>query len=182
MALREEIKKLTEKAVKELYGELASPQGKVRIDQPENAEFGDYSTNAAMLLKKNPQEIANVIKSDFLEKIEVKNGFINFFIAKEYLQKQVSEILKQGQSFGKLRTGCGQKINVEFISANPTGPLTLGNGRGGFCGDVLTNILEKSGYKVTREYYLNDRGERIIKLGHSVLGDEEAVYKGKYIE
>ncbi|MEK7071700.1 MAG: arginine--tRNA ligase [Patescibacteria group bacterium] len=183
--IREEIKNLVEKAIKELYGQEAN----VRIDQPENGEFGDYSTNAAMLLKKNPQEIVNVIKSDFLEKIEIKDGFINFFVSKEYLQKQVGEILKQkpasrqaGNKFGSLKIGANQKINVEFISANPTGPLTLGNGRGGFCGDVLANVLEKAGYKVTREYYLNDRGEQIIKLGHSVLGDESAVYKGKYIE
>ena len=104
--IREEIKKLVERAVKELY----KKEVEVKVDQPENKEFGDYSTNVAMLLKKNPQEIANAIKSDFLEKIEVKNGFINFFISKEYLQKQVSEILKQKESFGKLRIGCGRKI------------------------------------------------------------------------
>lgn len=176
--IREEIKKIVEKAIKELY----KIEVDVRIDQPENAEFGDYSTNAAMLLKKNPQEIVNAIKSPLLGKIEVKNGFINFFISKEYLQEQVREILKQKDKFGNLKIGKSEKINIEFISANPTGPLTLGNGRGGFCGDVLANVLEKAGYKVSREYYLNDRGEQVIKLGHSVLGDEEAVYKGKYIE
>ena len=73
-------------------------------------------------------------------------------------------------------------MNVEFISANPTGPLTLGNGRGGFCGDVLANILNKAGYKAAREYYINDAGEQVRKLGHSVFGDSEAVYKGKYID
>jgi len=176
--LREEIKKLIEKTVKELY----KTEIEAKIDQPENADFGDYSTNVAMLLKKNPQEIAGAIKSPVLEKIEVKNGFINFFISKEYLRKQVSGILKQGQSFGELRTGRGQKINVEFISANPTGPLTLGNGRGGFCGDVLANVLEKAGYKTTREYYINDVGEQVRKLGHSVLGDSEAIYNGSYID
>ncbi len=176
--VREEIEKLTEKAVKDLYGKEVA----VSIERPSESVYGDYATNIAMTIKKNPQEIANVIKSTILEKVEVKNGFINFFVSKEYLQKQVGEILRQKESFGKLKTGRGQKVNVEFISANPTGPLTLGNGRGGFCGDVLANILDKAGYKTEREYYINDVGEQIKKLGHSVIGDSEAVYKGSYIE
>lgn len=176
--IREEIKELISKTIKKLY----KTEAEVRIERPENKDFGDYSTNVAMLLKKNPQEIANNIKSPFLDKIEVKNGFINFFISKEYLQKQVSEVSKGKEKFGSLKIGKGQKVNVEFVSANPTGPLTLGNGRGGFCGDVLSNVLKSAGYKVSREYYVNDRGEQVIKLGHSVLGDELAVYKGKYIE
>ncbi|MDD5145638.1 MAG: arginine--tRNA ligase [Candidatus Pacebacteria bacterium] len=175
---RKDIKKLIEKAVKELY----KIDAEVKIDRPQDLAFGDYSTNVAMTIKKNPQEIANAIKSGLLEKIEVKNGFVNFFLSKEYLQNQVREILKQKESFGEIETGKGKKINDEFISANPTGPLTLGNGRGGFCGDVLANILEKASFKVVREYYINDTGEQIRKLGHSVLGDEEAVYKGAYIE
>ncbi len=176
--VREEIEKLTEKAVKGLYRKEVA----VSIERPSESVYGDYATNIAMTIKKNPQEIANVIKSTILEKVEVKNGFINFFVSKEYLQKQVGEILRQKESFGKLKTGRGRKVNVEFISANPTGPLTLGNGRGGFCGDVLANILDKAGYKTEREYYINDVGEQIKKLGHSVIGDSEAVYKGSYIE
>lgn len=176
--LREIIKKLVEKSIKDLY----QIEVEVKIDKPQSAAFGDYSTNVAMLLKKNPQEIAKAIKSDILEKVEVKNGFINFFLSKEYLQKQVGEILKQRDKFGEIRTGKGQKVNVEFISANPTGPLTLGNGRGGFCGDVLSNVLTKAGHKTEREYYINDTGEQIKKLGHSILGDTEAVYQGPYIE
>ena len=109
-------------------------------------------------------------------------GFINFFLSREYLQKQVSVILKEKEKFGQLKIGKSQKINVEFISANPTGPLTLGNGRGGFWGDVLTNVLNKAGYQAKREYYINDTGEQIKKLGHSVLNDVEAVYQGRYIE
>ena len=194
--VRKEIEKLTEKAVKDLYGKEIA----VSIERPSESVYGDYSTNIAMTIKKNPQEIADAISSatelsqeargkkrtrfssPILEKTEVKNGFINFFISKEYLQKQIVEILKQKESFGKLKIGRGQKVNVEFISANPTGPLTLGNGRGGFCGDVLANVLDKAGYKTEREYYINDVGEQIKKLGHSVIGDSEAVYKGAYIE
>ncbi|MFH1575422.1 MAG: arginine--tRNA ligase [Candidatus Nealsonbacteria bacterium] len=176
--IRQEIKNLTEKAVKKLYGQ----EVEVKINRPQEPIFGDYSTNAAMMIKKNPQEIVNAIKSDLLEKVEVKNSFINFFLAKEYLWNQITEILKQGESFGQLNIGRGQKVNVEFISANPTGPLTLGNGRGGFYGDVLANILAKAGFEVKREYYINDIGEQVRKLGHSVLGDSETVYRGPYIE
>ncbi len=176
--LREEIRKIVEKAAKGLYGTEAV----VSIDRPQGSAFGDYSTNVAMALKKNPQEIAEGMKSPLFEKVEVRNGFINFFISKDRLQEQVEEILNEKDKFGDLKVGQGQKINVEFISANPTGPLTLGNGRGGFCGDVLTNILKKAGYKTEKEYYVNDIGEQIRKLGHSVLNDSEAVYKGSYIE
>ena len=123
------------------------------------------------------------LKSGLFDKVEIAPpGFINFFLSKEYLQKQIGEILKEGEKFGQLKIGKNQKINVEFISANPTGPLTLGNGRGGFCGDVLSNVLERAGFKVEREYYINDRGEQIRKLGHSLIGDSQAVYRGKYIE
>jgi len=176
--IREEIKKLVEKALKDLY----KMEVEVEIEKSAEVSFGDYSTNIAMILRKNPGEITSAIKSDILEKIEVKNSFINFFVSKEYSRKQVGEILKEKESFGNLKVGKGQKVNVEFISANPTGPLTLGNGRGGFCGDVLANVLTKTGYKVEREYYINDVGEQIKKLGHSVIGDSEAVYKGPYIE
>jgi arginyl-tRNA synthetase len=194
--IREEIKNIIEKSVKNFQKENVSPAFRIpeiRIEIPENKVNGDYSTNVAMVLakvvKKNPMETAQSLESaitnqelGIFEKIEVvKPGFINFFLSKDYLQKQVGEILKVKDRYGNLEIGQKQKINVEFISANPTGPLTLGNGRGGFCGDVLANILEKTGYRVTREYYINDAGEQIKKLGHSILGDEEGVYKGDYI-
>ncbi|KKT17178.1 MAG: Arginine-tRNA ligase [Parcubacteria group bacterium GW2011_GWB1_43_6] len=155
--IRQEIIKLIQKATGE------SPE-KIRVAYPEGEGFGDYTTNIALQL-----EVAGP-------------GFINFFLAKGYLQKQVGIILKEKESFGELKIGRGQKVNVEFISANPTGPLTLGNGRGGFCGDVLTNVLNAAGYQAKREYYINDTGEQIKKLGHSVIGDAEAVYQGRYIE
>ncbi len=172
--VRQEIIKLVEKAtgLKDIY-----------LEKPENPEHGDYSTNIALKLKKNPQEIVKKLKSPLLEKIEAAGpGFINFFLSKDYLQKQVGEILQRGEKFGQLKVGKSQKVNVEFISANPTGPITLGNGRGGFWGDCLSNVLEKAGFKVSREYYINDRGAQIIKLGHSILGNEQAVYKGEYVD
>ncbi|MDD5144537.1 MAG: arginine--tRNA ligase [Candidatus Pacebacteria bacterium] len=176
--IRKELVKLIKEAAKKLYKEEAE----VRIERPENSVFGDYSTNVAMVLNKNPNEIASAIKSDLIERVEVKNGFVNFFISKDYLVKELKEILKEKEKFGQVRLGKGKKVNVEFISANPTGPLTLGNGRGGFCGDVLANVLNRADFKAEREYYVNDAGEQIRKLGHSVFGDQEAVYQGPYIE
>lgn len=190
--IRDEIKKLIQRAVKshwDVYLEL----DKIKIDySPEG--FGDYSTSVAMMLakeaKSNPMETAEEIADDILKikdnAIEhakvVKPGFINFYLKQEYLQKQIGKILGAKNNFGVLQVGDGQKVQVEFISANPTGPLTLGNGRGGFYGDVLANVLAKAGFDVKREYYINDMGEQIRKLGHSVVGDEQAIYKGVYIE
>lgn len=177
--LRQKIAKLVEKSIKE--------KKEVLIEKPREKSHGDYSTNIALKIKGNPMEnavrISKSLDSPIFSKVEpAKPGFINFFLSKEYLQKQVKEILKQGNKFGDLKIGKNQKVNVEFISANPTGPLTLGNGRGGFGGDVLSNVLEKAGYKVGREYYVNDTGVQVKKLGHSVLKDSQAVYKGKYID
>lgn len=175
---REEIKKLVERVLKSLF----KKEVEVKIERPAEAIYGDYATNIALVLKKNPQEIAKAIKSPILEKVEVKNGFINFFLSKEYLQKQVGEILKKGEKFGQLKIGKNKKIQIEFISANPTGPLTVGNARGGFFGDTLANVLQKAGFRVERAYYINDYGRQILTLGHSVLKDKEAQYKGDYID
>jgi len=175
--------------IKNLIKKFVGPEIEFSVGVSDNLSHGDYSSNAALVLAKkvgkNPREVAedikNKIKSDLFSKIEVAGpGFVNFFISEEYLQKALAEILKQKEKYGNLKIG-KQKINVEFISANPTGPLTLGNGRGGFGGDVLANVLEKAGFKVSREYYINDTGLQITKLGHSVIGDDEAVYKGDYI-
>ena len=196
--IREEIRKSIKKEILELQKGKVFPVfdiPEIKVEHPEISSHGDYSTNIAMMLarqvKKNPAEIAEVLVNRLLslkvyklyfEKAEaLKPGFVNFFISKEYLQKQVAGILKEGEKFSSLNIGKNKKVNVEFISANPTGPLTLGNGRGGFCGDVLANVLIKAGYKVTREYYINDVGEQIRKLGHSVIGDTQ-FYKGSYIE
>jgi len=172
--IRNDIRKLTEKAIKELGFKVPE----ISVEEPREKSHGDYATNMAMVIgKEDPMKIAEMIKSkiksDIIEKIDiVKPGFINFFISKEYLQKQVKEVLKAGDKFGNLKIGKRQKVNVEFISANPTGPLTLGNGRGGFCGDVLSNVLEKAGYNVTREYYINDRGKQIEDL-------KKGLYRGE---
>jgi len=181
--MKKQIKEIIKKSIKEEILDFS-------VEIPSDKKLGDYSTNVALILAKktgkNLIEVANEIKgkidSELFSKIEVANGFINFFISEEYLRKQLQIILKEKNKFGDLKIGKGKNVNIEFISANPTGPLTLGNGRGGFGGDVLSNVLAKAGYKVSREYYINDTGAQINKLGHSVIGDDEAVYKGEYID
>ena len=192
--IKEDLKKIIKKAIKELQknkklGLFLIPE--ILIEHPKEKIRGDYSTNIAFVIGKNnainPIEVAMLLKTEIekyktlIEKIETIGGFINFFVSDDYFRKQLDAILQKKNKFGSLDIGKNKKINVEFISANPTGPLTLGNGRGGFCGDVLSNVLKKAGYKATREYYINDTGVQIKKLGHSVIGDEEAVYKGEYI-
>jgi len=200
---RENIKNLIQKTIKEIQEKGIFPKfdrveggwrPEILIEHPEEKVHGDYATNIAMVIakeiKKNPLEIAenlksqiSKVKSKLFEKIEVaKPGFINFFLSKEYLQKQVREILKQGENFGQLKIGKGRRVQVEFISANPTGPLTVGNARGGPFGDVLGNVLKKAGFKVEKAYYINDYGMQILTLGHSVSKDEKAQYKGDYLD
>jgi len=205
--LREEIKKAILRAVKELKKQEGFParisyakgvaggenisDKEIVVEHPNEKIRGDYSCSIAFAIAKeagkNPFEVATLLKLEIekqknnFEKIEVINGFLNFFVSERYLQKQIGEILKQKNKFASLKIGKNKKVNVEFISANPTGPLTLGNGRGGFGGDVLSNVLKKAGYKVAKEYYINDTGNQIKVLGHSVLGDAEAAYKGEYI-
>jgi len=177
--------------IRELIQKNISEKVNFNIETPTQKDYGDYSANIALILakklKENPQKIAeDLIKKigeqDFLGKIENKNGFINFYLNQNWLQKQVEEIINQNTKYGENNKGQDKKIQIEFISANPTGPLTIGNSRGGIIGDILSNIFEKSGWKTEREYYFNDSGGQIDILGHSVLKDEEAVYVGDYID
>jgi len=164
--VREEIIKLIEKATGE------KPE-KIKVEHPENASHGDYSTNIALQLKKDPEKIVKKLKSDALERIEVaKPGFINFFISKEYLQRQVEDILRQKEKFGQLIKKKREKANIELVSANPTGPLHIGNGRNVFAGDVIANVFKKAGYQITREYFINDakNSGQIKELGKTALG------------
>jgi len=162
----------------------------ILIEKPELESHGDYSSNIGLVIakaaKREPMEISKLIKkgikNEIFDKVEVvKPGFINFFISKDYLQEQIRKILKQKNKFGNLAIGKGKKVQVEFISANPTGPLTVGNARGGPFGDALGNILKKAGFDVEKAYYINNYGKQILVLGHSVLKDKEAQYKGEYI-
>ncbi|MFO7807108.1 MAG: arginine--tRNA ligase [Candidatus Moraniibacteriota bacterium] len=189
------IKKSIAKVCGENYPEAVFNLNDLEVSYPP-AGFGDYASNAAMRLagmtKGNPLDIAGEIKEKLeklkevkqvFEKIEVaKPGFLNFYLKKEYLAGLVENIQKQGNKFGCVRPKKSRKIILEFVSANPTGPIHLGNSRGGPFGDVLASVLTKAGHKVFREYYVNDFGNQIKILGHSILKDEEVQYSGDYIE
>lgn len=183
-----------QKAIEGLQGSGELPSfeiPEIRVERPKDAQFGEYTTNISLVLAKPARKssliIAELLKTklvlDEFEKVEVvAPGYINFYLSQNALSALVREILTQKEGFGASEMGAGVRVNNEFISANPTGPLHVGNGRGGIFGDVLTRVLRKVGFDVMNEYYVNDAGEQIIKLGHSVLKDDEAVYGGEYIE
>ncbi len=155
-----------------------------------NGQIADIDKNPSptLSLEKGESKIPPFEKGGLrgifaFEKIEVAvPGYINFYLSKKYLQNKIVEINDIGNDFGKSEIGKGIKINNEFISANPTGPLHLGNGRGGFYGDALSRILRKAGFEVVNEYYVNDAGEQIEKLGHSIKKDGLGVYSGEYLD
>lgn len=163
----------TGKSSRSEYGDYTAVLYKITEGAYESGHYGaaNFSKEEIELLreeiKKSPEFKKNFDKVDFKFPI-----FFNFFLSKEYLQKQIEEILKKSDDFGRLNSGKKQKIQVEFISANPTGPLHIGNGRGAFFGDVLSSVLEKAGYQVTREYYVNDAksNTQINILGQTSLG------------
>lgn len=171
---------------------------------PNQQAFGDYSTNVALvlskLLKRNPKEIAKEIIDNLLydnsiiEKVELAGpGFINFYFTKNYVTNIVREIIQQADNYGRSNKYLGKIAQVEFVSANPTGPLTVGHGRNAVIGDTIANLLEWVGYKVEREYYFNNAGRQMRVLGDSVklrylelLGYNvkfpEDYYQGEYIK
>ena len=183
---------------------LSFPEKDYSLAPPKNNEFGDLSSNIALLLakdlKKSPMDIGRIIASELgkdldenVTNVSVTNpGFINFEIDDQFFQSHVIEMIKQDKSYGKGTKGIGQTANVEFVSANPTGPLTVGHGRNAILGDTVSNILEWQGFKVTREYYFNDAGRQMRILAQSVearyfelLGQSlnlpEDGYQGDYI-
>ena len=147
---------------------LDYPSVNIAIQRPKSPEHGDFASNIALLLAKplgkNPREIANSIKtelqnsfSDNFDSIEIAGpGFINFKLKKSILSKLLLKIISEKKKYGKTQIGKNKHALVEFVSANPTGPLTVGHGRGAMLGDTVSNILEWNGYNVTREYYYND--------------------------
>lgn len=177
--------------------------GDVLVEISKNKNHGDYTTNVAFSLSKlfgeSPKKIAenlveklNNEKSENFSRIEAMEGFVNFFLSEKYLFEEVEKILKKKDKYGSspssLRLRRINEIHLDFVSANPTGPLTMGNGRGGFYGDVLANVLESQGNEVAREYYINDRGEQILALGRSIKMaqgfkiENERIYAGGYID
>ncbi|HEY4578861.1 MAG TPA: arginine--tRNA ligase [Savagea sp.] len=174
----------------------------IHLETPKNKQMGDYATNIAMQLtkiaKKPPRQIAEEIiehlpANEWIQSIEIAGpGFMNIRVKKDYLADVVKEVLTKGDQYGRSDKGNNQKIQVEFVSANPTGDLHLGHARGASLGDSLCNILDFAGYAVSREYYINDAGNQIDNLALSIdvryaeaLGKEKEMpedgYRGKDI-
>src|SRR5690625_5970278 len=151
----------------------------VILEKPKDKSHGDFATNIAMQLariaKKAPRQIAEDITANLdhskasIEKVDIAGpGFINFFMKNDYLGELIPTILQAGDTYGKTDIGQGERIQVEFVSVNPTGDLHLGHARGAAFGDVLCNVLAAAGYEVEREYYINDAGNQIDNLALSV--------------
>jgi arginyl-tRNA synthetase len=173
------------------------------IEEPKDKKFGDYSTNVAMLMakseRKNPRAMAESICSCFSEEPRVESaecagpGFINLKMSDSFFAERLRQAREKGEDFGRLKMGQGRKINLEYVSANPTGPLHVGHGRGAAVGDTLGNILQFAGFDVCKEYYINDVGNQINILGNStwvrylqICGQSiefpDNHYKGDYIK
>ncbi|MEJ2636202.1 MAG: arginine--tRNA ligase [Calditrichia bacterium] len=183
---------------------LSYPLTEFVLETPKQEAHGDISTNVAMQLagsqKSNPRQLAQTIidnlqlDNKLIEKVEIAGpGFINFFYTRGFLQQIVSGILEESENFGQNQSGAGKKAQVEFVSANPTGPLTIGHGRQAVLGDTIANFLEWSGYQLSREYYFNNAGRQMRVLGESVrlrylqlLGEKidfpDDHYQGEYIQ
>jgi arginyl-tRNA synthetase len=197
------IESLQELVQKALTGLSIEYNDEISIERSRRPEHGHFTTNIALVLsgklRKSPVQIAQEIKkilsqgAGLIEKIEVAPpGFINFFINPAAFQKVVNKVLAEGENFGRSNIGQGRKAMVEFVSANPTGPLTVGHGRQAVLGDCIARILEWLGYRVDREYYYNDAGRQMRILGHSayiryrqLLGFQDELpedhYQGEYI-
>ncbi|MCM3311230.1 arginine--tRNA ligase [Bacillus sp. FSL K6-6483] len=183
-----------------LQAELAteSEVPSVLLEAPKDKAHGDFATNIAMQLariaKKAPRAIAEELVANFdrkqagIEKIEIAGpGFINFFLDNGYLRELIPQVLTEKDDYGSSDVGQGEKVLIEFVSANPTGDLHLGHARGAAVGDTIANIMDKAGYKVSREYYINDAGNQIENLAASLnarylqaLGEDQPMPEDGY--
>ena len=167
----------------------AKPTGEFNVEIPADKANGDFSTNAAMAWARElhcaPRKIAEAIKSNanisdtYFEKLEIAGpGFMNFYLSDRYYADILVDIRTKGKNYGRSDYGKGKKINVEFVSANPTGPMHMGNARGGALGDCLAAVLDCAGYEVSREFYINDAGNQIDKFALSLDIRYQQIYKG----
>lgn len=176
MNLKQVIKNIISNALKEL--EIDYDESKIVVEIPKDRNNGDFSTNIAMqlvkILKMNPREIADKIVGAIKDKEEIKNveiagpGFINIYLDDAYVFSGVKSVIEKDFDYGRSTIGNNEKVDIEFVSANPTGILHLGTARGAAYGSNLANILSFAGYDVTKEYYINDAGNQIINLGMSI--------------
>ena len=174
MNTTKKISKLLENALNKAQDSKILPKIKIDniiVEKPRNKSFGNWSSNIAMILakelKKSPADIAKIIhqnieKNEEIETIDIVNpGFINFTLSESFRSNLIEQILTEKDSFGSNVNGNGKKIQLEFVSVNPTGPVHVGHARGAIVGSCIANILTFSGYDVTKEYYVNDAGNQI---------------------
>ncbi len=160
------------------------------VEIPADTSHGDFATNAAMVCARTfrcaPRKVAEaicqnlVLEGSGIERVEIAGpGFINFFLSQGWFSEVVHSVLAQGDAYGRTSFGSGEKVQVEFVSANPTGPMHMGNARGGAIGDCLAAALDWAGYEVTREFYVNDAGNQIEKFGRSLEARYLQIYQGE---
>jgi len=205
--MKDKIVELVEKAVnscveKKLLDVVNLPY--IEVEVPANSDHGDYASNIAMILasvaKQNPRKIAQIIQENLsdpeniIDRTQIAGpGFLNIFLKEDIWRNTLQNIEEKKENFGCSSMGNGKKVQVEFVSANPTGPLHIGHARGAVVGDVITNLLTAVGYAVDKEYYINDAGNQMNNLGKSVLlryrellGEKiefpETCYRGEYIK
>ena len=205
MKLKQQLQAIVGDALKSMIADGSLPDieiPEISIERTRQKEHGDFSVNVAMVLAKHarraPRDLAQLIidnlpASKIVTRVELAGpGFINFFLTDEPLYQVVRDIISEGSQFGTTDIGAGQKVVVEFVSANPTGPLHVGHGRGAAYGDALARLLRAAGYDVHTEYYVNDAGRQMNILAVSVwlryleLCGEEIVlpanaYQGDYV-
>ncbi|MCX7981631.1 MAG: arginine--tRNA ligase [Syntrophales bacterium] len=204
--MRSELFFILDGAVKTAQAEASLPKVELppwELTPSKEESHGDYASNVALVsapyFKMSPRKIAEILvehlddTNNMIEKVEIAGpGFINFFIREERWLMELAGIPEAGDDWGRINLGQGEKVQVEFVSANPTGPLHIGHARGAVIGDVIANILASAGYDVWREYYINDAGNQMQTLGRSVfyryreLGGEKLVfpencYQGEYV-
>ena len=203
--MKDQLQDLIKKCIQDLIskGILIEMPPNVRLDHTKDNSHGDYATNIALMLSKqakmNPVDLAKIIvdqleEPSFINKIEIAGpGFINFFISDESSSSVVSEIIDQGALYGSSEIGQGKKVLLEYVSANPTGPLHVGHGRGAAYGATISNLLRAVGFKVDNEYYVNDAGRQMDILAVSIylrylslcgenLRFPDNGYQGQYIK
>ena len=192
-AAREQVAALTQAAYEKAAAEGLLPAGaevKATIEIPKDVTHGDYASSFAMAgakaLRRAPRQIAEVIVSHldlagtFFDKVEIAGpGFLNFTLGSKWYGGVLADIQAEGETYGAVDEGRSEKVMVEFVSANPTGPMHMGNARGGVLGDTLASVLQKSGADVWREFYVNDAGNQIEKFAKSLEARYLQIIKGE---
>lgn len=189
--------------IEEKLKEMGINEPSVEFEIPRDERLGDLSTpvsmNVSKVLRRSPREIAELIigsihDMDFLESVNIAGpGFINFIFSRRFIYSELMRLLRDKESYLRSNSGRGKRVQIEFVSANPTGPLHLGHGRGAALGNALSNLLKAAGYEVEREYYINDAGRQVRLLGLSVFARYQQMlnpgypfpedgYRGEYVQ